>query len=445
MPIKEEHKIKILNMGYNILNEYQKGSNIWFLDLQDSFGYKIESDVYSVMKGYYRPFGNTNKFTIENIYLWLEKNKKEFILCEGNEFKGSHKKLKFYCNICKENFYMAWDEVRSNQNCSVCSGKQVGERRNFGSMNPELAKEWSSKNDFTPFEYSPMSGKTVIWECINCKYEWKCRISSRVSGTVCPNCRYGTKTFENSFPELLIDWDYDSNGNPSSYSFHSGKKISWKCGICSHIWMATVDHRANGTGCPACNGDIVNDKNSLSVNFPELLDEWNYNKNESPETYFQFSNKSVWWICCKCQHEWKSSITNRTNCHNGCPKCRKSKGEKIIEKFLYKNNFFYISQYRNILCKDKLTLPFDFAIIDEFENPIILIEYHGEQHYKPIIYFGGESKFEDQKEKDKIKLNYCKDNNISLLIIPYWDFNNIEEILTKELNIQSSLSKTLTN
>ena len=40
-----------------------------------------------------------------------------------------------------------------------------------------------------------------------------------------------------------------------------------------------------------------------------------------------------------------------------------------------------------------------------------------------------------QKEHDKRKRNYAKDNNIKLLEIWYWDFNNIENILIKELNL----------
>ena len=39
------------------------------------------------------------------------------------------------------------------------------------------------------------------------------------------------------------------------------------------------------------------------------------------------------------------------------------------------------------------------------------------------------------KIKDNIKTQYCKDNNIKLIRIPYWDFDNIEEILKKELNL----------
>ena len=35
-----------------------------------------------------------------------------------------------------------------------------------------------------------------------------------------------------------------------------------------------------------------------------------------------------------------------------------------------------------------------------------------------------------QVKRDNIKSNYCKINNIPLLLIPYWDFDNIDELVT---------------
>jgi len=63
----------------------------------------------------------------------------------------------------------------------------------------------------------------------------------------------------------------------------------------------------------------------------------------------------------------------------------------------------------------------------------MLIEYDGIQHFKPIKYFGGEEKFKFQQKTDFIKNEYCKNNNIKLLRIPYWEFDNIKLILAKEL------------
>jgi hypothetical protein len=51
-----------------------------------------------------------------------------------------------------------------------------------------------------------------------------------------------------------------------------------------------------------------------------------------------------------------------------------------------------------------------------------------------VKFFRGEN-FGIQQKIDQIKREYCKNNNIKLLEIPYWDFDKIEEILNKELSL----------
>lgn len=45
--------------------------------------------------------------------------------------------------------------------------------------------------------------------------------------------------------------------------------------------------------------------------------------------------------------------------------------------------------------------------------------------------------FDITQTRDSIKNKYCEDNGIKLLRIPYWDFKNIDEILSKELGLVS--------
>ena len=114
-----------------------------------------------------------------------------------------------------------------------------------------------------------------------------------------------------------------------------------------------------------------------------------------------------------------------------CPYCNESKGEKRINNFLLNNNINYLVQYRFDDCKFKYTLPFDFYL----PKYNCCIEFDGGQHYKIIDWFGGLDGFIDTKIRDTIKNIYCQQNNIKLIRIPYWNFDNIEEILTKELNL----------
>lgn len=92
----------------------------------------------------------------------------------------------------------------------------------------------------------------------------------------------------------------------------------------------------------------------------------------------------------------------------------------------YRNNIEYIYQYQ-VKIKDSYHY-YDFYL----PKHNILIEYNGLQHYKPVVFFGGEKGFEYLKQRDKIKEKYCFDNQINLLILSYKD--NIEKILNKTLN-----------
>ena len=112
----------------------------------------------------------------------------------------------------------------------------------------------------------------------------------------------------------------------------------------------------------------------------------------------------------------------------GCQKII-STGEHLIEKFLIENNYHYKFQKKFNDCKNIKQLPFDFYLPDYN----ILIEYDGEHHYKAISIHGGEEAFRKRIYNDDIKNNYCSNNNIKLIRIPYWDLLNIEIILEKNL------------
>lgn len=112
---------------------------------------------------------------------------------------------------------------------------------------------------------------------------------------------------------------------------------------------------------------------------------------------------------------------------NRCPRCNQSKGEKFIQDYLTNHNIPFATQVRFDDCRHERTLPFDFGILNKEKKVIALIEYDGEQHYRPINYFGGEEAFKERQRKDLIKTNYCKENNIPLLRIKY-DENTEEKL-----------------
>ena len=84
-------------------------------------------------------------------------------------------------------------------------------------------------------------------------------------------------------------------------------------------------------------------------------------------------------------------------------------------------------------------LSYDFYI----PNYNYLFEFQGRQHEEPIDFFGGEEQFKIQQEHDRRKREYAKEHNINLLEIWYYDIDNIEDILTKTLNLKLESVETV--
>ena len=104
-----------------------------------------------------------------------------------------------------------------------------------------------------------------------------------------------------------------------------------------------------------------------------------------------------------------------------CPKCAKSisNGELAVRDWLKNHNVKFIQQYRFVDCKHIKTLPFDFYLPDKN----ICIEFDGAFHFYKQKHIS-EEQFNEQKKRDQIKNEYCQDNNIKLIRIPFWFLYN---------------------
>ena len=110
----------------------------------------------------------------------------------------------------------------------------------------------------------------------------------------------------------------------------SPRKVWWKCNL-GHKWIANINSRARGNGCPVCDGKkVLKGFNDLKTLCPELAVEWNYDKNDSkPEEFTIGSNQKVWWKCSK-GHEWETTICLRTSQNTQCPFCN---GRKVLKGY----------------------------------------------------------------------------------------------------------------
>lgn len=242
----------------------------------------------------------------------------------------------------------------------------------------------------------------------------------------------------------IILWMKKNNSNftfdHGEYKGNSKYTLFFRCNVCLNVWDAQWSSIKGRRGCPYCANKRVCYDNSLAKARPDLIKEWNFAKNGNhvPDNVAARSQRKYWWICFECNHEWEATPSNRNaltegKCSN-CPKCSKSHGEKEVEKILKLYELNYIPQCKFDGCKYKKSLFFDFYLPDYN----CCIEYNGQQHYRPGNFWFKDDKksneeLEKQKIKDEIKRIFCIKENILFIIIPYWDFNKIEEVLVGQL------------
>ena len=111
---------------------------------------------------------------------------------------------------------------------------------------------------------------------------------------------------------------------------------------------------------------------------------------------------------CEVQHQYLA-FGDTTSCG-----CIRSKGEFQIEQLLKSKQIDYKKEYMFDDLKDTFPLRFDFAL---FKNGTLqcLIEFQGEQHWQENNGYYHESIV----RHDKMKKEYCEQNNIKLIYIYY--------------------------
>lgn len=137
---------------------------------------------------------------------------------------------------------------------------------------------------------------------------------------------------------------------------------------------------------------------------------------------------------CDCGGETIVDSTNLKNSNTTSCGCIKSKGEMKINQWLTDHKINFIPQYshNDIFLSSGRRPFFDFAIFDNHNNLLCLIEYQGAQHYDYSGYgWDNEKKFKQTVRRDEERRYGCKKLNIPLYEIPYWEFDNIDNILDK--------------
>jgi ribosomal protein S18 len=210
-------------------------------------------------------------------------------------------------------------------------------------------------------------------------------------------------------------------------------KMKCQCLLCGEYFYLTSSCLFRGYGHRECS--IKNRTEKITKSNEKFIEEL-LEVNSDIEVLEKYINSKTKIECrCNiCNNIWSSKPSHLLT-GSGCPKCRFSKGEMKIRKYLENNSLSYSAQHKcnNLLGINNGKLSYDFYL----SAYNLLIEYQGKFH-DGTADIQNDKGFEIQKEHDRRKQKYAFENNIKLLEIWYWDFDNIEEILSRELGVKSS-------
>ena len=360
-------------------------------------------------------------------------------------YKNATTKCLHKCLLCGKEVLIDPSHVLAGNGCRECGIKRVSDacRKTHEQFMEEVAKVINPNIQIIG-RYQTAK-KPIECLCVNCKkiiYKFPDEL---LKGRGCQKCSAienglrRRKTTEQFMSELM-----EVNPLVEIVSKYQGatQHINCRCKVdSSHEWSAYPSNLLKGAGCPECAKKIggIKKKQTHMRRYLEFLSTQNLELiGEYTGTFDKTLHK-----CLSCGTSFVVDPHHVFTKHTGCPVCNSdSSGERIIFQFLNSKHICFEREkiFVNLRGVGGGDLKFDFYL----PNYNCLIEFHGLQHEKPIDgYFGGEKEFKKRKIHDKMKEEYAINNGYQFLVIWYYDIDNIGQILTDYLNLNSESVETV--
>lgn len=355
-------------------------------------------------------------------------------------YENAHTKVCITCPIHGD-FMISPNSHLNGRGCRKCGiEKNRLPQQGFDVVVAKCKEIFGDKLDFEKAREQYINNHEKV--TITCKKhgDFESQFRYLVRGHGCPICKKETLAdkFSYSNEEWISKATLIHNGKytyeKTNYTGRN-KKVIVTCPIHGDFEIEAAVHLA-GCGCQKCKNQATSERCRLSQDeFIKRLEE-TYGKGTYIYEEVDYKNMltPVKVICPK------HGEFSRRPCDllkgGGCSICGMTKGERKITMFLKNNNIDFVPQYKvqidSIFCKQK-----NFFLDFYIPSKNVVIEYNGEQHYKPTYFhLVGHKTFEEQEERDWAVRLYCDKNNIKLIEIPYWEYERVEEILKKELKIK---------
>ncbi len=301
----------------------------------------------------------------------------------------------------------------------------------------EIYQQWGSEYELMG-EYINSVNKVEIFHCV-CENSWNILPGNILKGVGCPICAEEKRAFakrktNDLFLREVCEMYDDEYSVVDGYGKNNQDKINIKHNVCGTNYFVSPSNFLKGRKCPICAIKFKGASQRSNIDkFKELV--YNLVRDE----YFvlgEYKNARTKTLVKHniCNFEWEIT-PDKFRQGQRCPKCNESKGEKMLNDVLLFHNLRFIPQHSYNDCKYIRNLRFDFYLIDYN----LCIEIQGPQHFEPIDFAGkgddwAKEEFRKNQIRDQIKRDYCFNNSINLLEIPYTQFNTIESILESELS-----------
>lgn len=336
------------------------------------------------------------------------------------KYIDSHTPILHRCLIDGYMWSISPNSILQGSGCPLCCGniKKTTEQyvKELKEIQPNIEVTEEYINATTPIGH----------RCKIDGYQWKATPSSVLGGSGCAMCAGNAKKTTDEYAvELFAINPYV---NVVGVYINATTPILHRCILDGNEWLVAPSNMLRGTGCPECKKRLLSQK--FNKSHQQYVQDVSIVNPDIEVLGVYINSRTLILHRCKIDgYEWMARPYNILS-GRGCSKCKESQGEKSVCQWLSLYGIEYKYQYQFDDCKDKKSLPFDFYI----PQYNICIEYDGVQHFEPTDFAGrGEKwaldRFEATKYHDLIKTEYCKNNDIRLLRIPY--YKNTEEELEK--------------
>jgi hypothetical protein len=356
------------------------------------------------------------------------------------EYLGGRINVTIICPV-HGNFEQFPHEHLDGCGCPECGGRVQLTSDEFSER---AAKKHSGKYDYSLVEYVNAHTNVTIICPIDGHPDFKQEPNNHLRGAGCPACGGVAQSNTAKF----IDGANRRHGvGRYAYSrvvyINAWGKVSITCLIPKHgDFLQAPAHHLEGKGCPKCGiasssilqfkrRESASDRFEAEASKVHGVGRYTYGKMK-----YRGAHIKIIITCPEHGDFWQTPNGHLKG--SGCSVCSESHGERVIRHILGEilptTGVDFVQEHRILECTHKRPLPFDFAVM---ERGVVvgLIEYQGEQHYTPIRFASlsdlkGTQRLEVVRERDAIKVRYAAAEGIPLLIIPYWDFCNIESLVT---------------